>query len=927
MSIPINTDNSVQLSYSSFPFTISDIDNYATSNHVSNISNILRTAINTKQDTLTAATNLLGVGTSITAIDYTKVSVNKPTNFQSDWTSTIINKPTIYTQSETNTLLNAKQNTLTAATTLLGTGGSITGINYNTVINKPSYTLPLSSNATTNNISIDLSTYYIKTETNTLIANTSNYASNISNVIIQNTSNYASNISNILVNNINTKQNTLTAATTLLGTGGSITGINYNTVINKPSYTLPLSSNATTNNISIDLSTYYIKTETNTLIANTSNYASNISNVLLINTSNYASNISNILTTRDATNLINTSNYASNISNVLLINYNSLNTITNTNISNYASNISNVLTIRDATNLINTSNYASNISNVLLINYNSLNTTTNTNISNYASNISNVLLINYNSLNTTTNTNTSNYASNISNVLTVRDATNLLNTSNYASNISNIIITRHLPLTGGVVSGLLRVNNEFQIGDATYQLLLQKPSATEAAYIQTIQQGVGYNQNLTLQAIAGNVGIGTSTNITEKLVVNGNIKTSGSINIQTVNTVLDMGARSQDNIIRLWYNGTDTYGFGINSYTLRYNVPTNSSHRFYTGTTNTVTIDGSGNVGIGTNDPSIYKLSVNGILKMSSFDIFNPDGRITHFQFGNSGNNYIRGRLVMDSVSDTATIAGNVGIGGASTNYKLEVYGSVFVRGSIGIQSDDLNIYRSGGGIGGNINAGGNITCLLYAITNSGTDYVGVGNATSGNNQNYLRQLYIMFDTFTGFHRCFTNDELFDNENPQSFKDTYIGRIVVSTGKIATDFKSIDNDEWEIKYDKEGITIEDALPMIEISRKKKDKRVFGVLGNSKRNNSRSERLIINSVGEGGIWVCNSNGNIENGDYITSSDYLGYGEKQEDDLLHNFTVAKATIDCDFELNNNLYNCIELNESNLRIAFIACTYHCG
>ena len=46
-------------------------------------------------------------------------------------------------------------------------------------------------------------------------------------------------------------------------------------------------------------------------------------------------------------------------------------------------------------------------------------------------------------------------------------------------------------------------------------------------------------------------------------------------------------------------------------------------------------------------------------------------------------------------------------------------------------------------------------------------------------------------------------------------------------------------------------------------------------------------------------VCNSNGNIENVDYITSSDYLGYGEKQDDDLLHNYTVAKATISCDFD----------------------------
>ena len=133
-------------------------------------------------------------------------------------------------------------------------------------------------------------------------------------------------------------------------------------------------------------------------------------------------------------------------------------------------------------------------------------------------------------------------------------------------------------------------------------------------------------------------------------------------------------------------------------------------------------------------------------------------------------------------------------------------------------------------------------------------------------------------------------------------------------------------------YDKLGITIEDALPQIELSRKKKDKRVFGVLGSKVRQNNRPERLIINSLGEGAIWVCSSNGNIENGDYITSSDYLGYGEKQDEIFLCNYTVAKATMDCDFELDSLLYQCIELddldiNGNKLRVAFIACTYHCG
>jgi hypothetical protein len=120
-------------------------------------------------------------------------------------------------------------------------------------------------------------------------------------------------------------------------------------------------------------------------------------------------------------------------------------------------------------------------------------------------------------------------------------------------------------------------------------------------------------------------------------------------------------------------------------------------------------------------------------------------------------------------------------------------------------------------------------------------------------------------------------------------------------------------------------TIEEAIPIIQLSRVKKDKRVYGVLGDPKRNSNNKNRLIVNSLGEGAVCVCNSNGNIENGDYICSSDILGYGEKQDDDLLHNYSVAKAVMDCNFELDSPYYECYEL-EAGVRVAFIACTYHC-
>ena len=60
----------------------------------------------------------------------------------------------------------------------------------------------------------------------------------------------------------------------------------------------------------------------------------------------------------------------------------------------------------------------------------------------------------------------------------------------------------------------------------------------------------------------------------------------------------------------------------------------------------------------------------------------------------------------------------------------------------------------------------------------------------------------------------------------------------------------------------------------------------------------TDRVFINSLGEGAIWVCNENGNLDNGDYVCTSSYPGYGMKQDDDILHNYTVAKLTQSLNF-----------------------------
>ncbi len=91
--------------------------------------------LTTKQNVLDASTNLLGIGTNISALNYLSISVNhdKPTNFQSDWDTTIINNLTLYAiknhiDSSLNTITNSlsnKENALTFSTPLKRTLNAI----------------------------------------------------------------------------------------------------------------------------------------------------------------------------------------------------------------------------------------------------------------------------------------------------------------------------------------------------------------------------------------------------------------------------------------------------------------------------------------------------------------------------------------------------------------------------------------------------------------------------------------------------------------------------------------------------------------------------------------------------------------------------------------------------------------------------------
>lgn len=90
--------------------------------------------------------------------------------------------------------------------------------------------------------------------------------------------------------------------------------------------------------------------------------------------------------------------------------------------------------------------------------------------------------------------------------------------------------------------------------------------------------------------------------------------------------------------------------------------------------------------------------------------------------------------------------------------------------------------------------------------------------------------------------------------------------------------------------------VRNGIPILSLTNKSYDKKCFGVVSFSNTHTTDNE-ILVDTKSCGSIWVINSN-NIESGDYLTSSNVPGYAMKQNDDIMHNYTVAKSSIDCDF-----------------------------
>jgi hypothetical protein len=348
---------------------------------------------------------------------------------------------------------------------------------------------------------------------------------------------------------------------------------------------------------------------------------------------------------------------------------------------------------------------------------------------------------------------------------------------------------------------------------------------------------------------------------------------------------------------------------------------TTGNLRFYAGGVEKMRLLHNGNLGLGTTAPDGVKLDCRGKARFDTTQTAAPSNatyggsgcRIILWPGSSSQPPYgfgINGSTLWYSVPDSAahrfyegtsekvTIkGGNFGIGTTNPSQKLHIHGYYHQTNAGGDGNQFWTaIGNSGkGGLAfkwsGNGSNGHDRNLHIRMHNNSGSMIdVGLIENSDGNHMGRMND-------FTGQHRCIPKNNL--------DADKY-GLIVYSTGK----YVNIDNALRP--------TMNDSLPICDLCSTENDIRVFGVISDDRddnetrtigygifqtiqqKANTNEKRIFINSVGEGGMWVCNKNGNISNGNYITPSSVPGYGVKQDSNQLLNSTVAKITCDCNFNL---------------------------
>ena len=259
-------------------------------------------------------------------------------------------------------------------------------------------------------------------------------------------------------------------------------------------------------------------------------------------------------------------------------------------------------------------------------------------------------------------------------------------------------------------------------------------------------------------------------------------------------------------------------------------------------------------------------------------------------------NNYTNDDLTFKTDSTVRMVIdddGNVGIGTSpeSSTVRLQVAGGQtylatdkYASPALHVTNDGDNQYRYGMTIQAGDDDG---TCVRGVWFKDGNgDEVGYINWTNG---------VVAYSTFTGAHQASVpSGEYTPGEDTYAY-GTIVKIVATTPGAY----------HKQVKYEVTATTSAE------------DKGVLGIYSSNmdpdETQDANTQHQIF-SLGDGHVLVCNEGGDIEIGDYICSANLVdGHGKKQSDDVLHSYTVAKATEAV-----------IWANESGTT-KLISCTYH--
>jgi hypothetical protein len=139
--------------------------------------------------------------------------------------------------------------------------------------------------------------------------------------------------------------------------------------------------------------------------------------------------------------------------------------------------------------------------------------------------------------------------------------------------------------------------------------------------------------------------------------------------------------------------------------------------------------------------------------------------------------------------------------------------------------------------------------------------------------------------------------------------------------------------EAHLRQTAEGdVDLSSTLPTVKLADSAEDNAVLGVLlaevtlpEDHWYTPAAGERFAsVNALGEGRVWVTNINGDIQVGDYITTSAISGYGQTQNDHFLRGCTLAKAMETVDWD---SVTETVTFNGQEYRVYLLAVVYTSG